>query len=116
MSAVISSNVDLRAGRRPRIIAIGVGAIVILGALFNAAVGALSLLNPSGFLAMVGGGDQDLTPGVTVFAGYAGARELAIAVALLVLVALRAGPALVGVLVIAGLANAIDVIGAILAE
>jgi hypothetical protein len=115
MSAVIVSNVDSRPNPRPRIIAIAVGAIVILGALFNAAVGALSLLSPTGFLGLVGERSQDLTPGVIVFAAYAGARELAIAAALLVLLALRARPALVGVLFFAALANAFDAAGALLA-
>ena len=113
MSAMILPNV--RPGPRARIIAVGVGAIVMLGALFNGVVGALSLLNPRGFLALVGEGNQALSPGAFVFAGYAGSRELAIAAALLVLLAARATPALVGVLMVAALANAIDVVGAVLA-
>jgi hypothetical protein len=79
-------------------------------------VGALSLLSPAGFLALVGEGRQDLSPGIVVFASYAGARELAIAVALLVLLAARAVPALVGVLVVAAVVNALDVGGAVLAD
>jgi hypothetical protein len=115
MSAVTVPNLDLRRKLCPRIIPIAVGTIVILGALFNAAVGALSLFSPTGFLALVGERSQDLTPGVMVFAGYAAARELAIAAALLVLLAVRATPALVGVLVFAALANVFDTAGALLA-
>ena len=54
-----------------------------------------------------------MTPSTLVFAEYAGARELAIAVALIGCVALRIAPALAGVLVVAATANALDAVEAL---
>ena len=90
-----------------------VAAVVILGVLFNAAVGLLSLLAPTGFLAAVGQASPSMTPATSVFAEYAGARELAIAVALIVCAASRIAPALAGVLVVAATANTLDAVEAL---
>ncbi len=81
--------------RRARVL---LGAVVIVGALFNAAVGLFSLLTPAAFLAAVGQTTPVVTPSTSVFAEYAGARELAIAVGLIVGAALRMAPALLVVL------------------
>jgi hypothetical protein len=116
MSTAILPSVDTQSSWRERIVSTLVGAVVILGAVFNGAVGALSLLSPTTFLAVIGQSTPELTPGVLAFAGYAGARELAIAVGLVVLLAVRATPALAGVLVVAALANAIDAAGAVTAQ
>ncbi len=116
LSTATVTNVDSGSNPRDRIVSTVVGAIVILGALFNGAVGALSLLSPASFLATVGHAAQEVTPGVLLFAAYASARELAIAAALLGLLVVRAAHPLIGVLLVAALANAIDAAGAVAAQ
>src|SRR5689334_2353029 len=66
-----------------------IAAVVILGALLTGLTGILSLVAPATFLTLTGHPGEPLTTGVMVFADYAGAREIAIAAALLVLLALR---------------------------
>lgn len=90
-------------------------AVVIVGALFNGVVGALSLLAPGAFLAAVGQAEEVVAPSALVFAEYAGAREVAIAAALIVCAAWRLWPALAGVLIVAAAANAVDAVGALAA-
>lgn len=92
------------------------GVIVLAGALVNATVGVLSLLAPSQFLAFVGQSSQELTPAASVFAAYAGARELGVAIALLVLLAMRRVPLLAGALTVAALANLVDAALAVAAQ
>jgi len=89
------------------------GGVVIVGALFNAVAGVLGLLAPGTFLAMVGQSTPVVIASTTVFAEYAGARELAIALTLMVCVALRIGPVMAGALLVAATANAIDAVAAL---
>jgi len=105
----IRSNSEAR-GRLVRALA---GAVVIVGVVVNAVVGILSLLAPTAFLAAIGEGGSVLTPSSLVFAGYSGARELGIGVALALCAALRIPPALAGALMVAAAANAVDAIDAV---
>jgi len=89
-----------------------VGAVVVLGALVTGLTGVLSLVAPTTFLALIGHRGEPLTAGVRVFADYAGARELAIAVALVVLLVLRSRRVLLGLMVVTAGANAVDAVGA----
>src|SRR5579885_2450185 len=56
----------------------------------NTVFGLLSLLAPASFLALVGERSAEVSADAQIFAAYAGARELAIAGALLVLLFMRA--------------------------
>ena len=89
------------------------GAVVIVGASFNAVVGVLSLFAPGTFLTAVGQSTPVVVASATVFAEYAGARELAVALILLVCAAMRIGPVLAGVLLVAAAANALDAASAL---
>ena len=93
-----------------------VDAIVLVGALINGGVGALSLFAPSLFLAAVGLAGQTVTPASAVFGDYAGARELALGVGLLGFRVSGRYGGLCGVLVVAGVANAIDAGGSVVAQ
>jgi len=92
-----------------------VGAVVVLGALVTGLTGVLSLVAPATFLALVGHRGEPLSAGARVFADYAGARELAIAVALVVLLVLRSRRVLPGLMVVTAGANAVDAGGAVAA-
>jgi len=92
-----------------------IGAVVVLGALVTGLTGVLSLVAPATFLALTGHRGEPVTAGVRVFAAYAGARELAIAVALVVLLALRSRRVLPGLMMVTAGANAVDVVGAVAA-
>src|SRR5262249_410078 len=81
-----------------RLVRAPVTAVVILGVLFNAVAGVVSLIAPGTFLAAVGQATAVLTPSASVFAEYAGARELAIAVSLTACAVWRIAPVLAGVL------------------
>ena len=87
--------------------------IVLVGALFNAAVGILSLIAPATFLMAVGQSTPVVAASTLVFGEYAADRELAIAVALIICAAVRLTPVLAGVLVVAATANALDALGAL---
>ena len=88
------------------------GAVVIVGALFNAVAGVFSLIAPGTFLTAVGQ-PTPVVASASVFAEYAGARELAVALILLVCAAMRIGPVLAGVLLVAAAANALDAASAL---
>jgi hypothetical protein len=113
MVAVVVPQVAATSERKSRLVRVVVAAIVLVGVLFNAAVGLLSLIVPSAFLGLVGETTFPVTPSAAVFAEYAGARELAIAVALAACAALRITPALAAVLGVAAIANVIDAIAAV---
>ena len=81
---------------------------VILAVVTSAAFGVLSLFSPSAFLAIVGVQSAQLNASAQVFAAYTGARELAIAVTLLVLLVTRASRGLAAVMLLAALANLFD--------
>lgn len=85
-----------------------VALVVIVGALVNAAVGVLSLISPADFLALVGHRGEQVTAGTEIYAAYTGARDLAIAVALLVLLAMRSTRVLPGLMLVVASANAVD--------
>jgi hypothetical protein len=112
MAAQVVPNVKVRKRTNERSLRLLLGAVVIVGMLFNAAAGLLSLLQPGAFLSAVGEATL-VSPAVSVFAEYAGARELAVAAALFVCGLTRATPALMGVLIVASAANALDTVGAI---
>jgi hypothetical protein len=93
-----------------------VGAVVVLGALVNVTAGALSLFAPTAFLALVGHRGEPLTAGAQLLAAYAGARELAVGVALVILLVLRSTRVLAGLLAVTALANALDGVGALASQ
>jgi hypothetical protein len=90
-----------------------VDAIVVLGALITGAVGVLSLVAPATFLAVIGHRGAHVTASTQIFASYTGARELAIAVALVILLALRSTRVLPGLMVVTAGANILDVADAL---
>lgn len=92
-----------------------VAAVIILGALITGLVGLLSLVAPTAFLAAIGHSGAHLTAGTQIFAAYTGARELAIAVALVVLLALHSTRVLPGLMVVTAGANLLDVVDALAA-
>jgi hypothetical protein len=116
VSTTFLHQVQVRRRSRDRRVDILVLVLVVVGALINGAVGALSLFAPAAFLNVVGQGAQDVTPATAVLAHYAGGRELALAAALVVFLGARAWPLLVGALIVAALANAIDAAGATAAQ
>ncbi|MGI8689243.1 MAG: hypothetical protein ACR2M3_11750 [Thermomicrobiales bacterium] len=63
--------------------------VVVLGALLNAMVGILSLFAPATLLASLGQSGEHLTAGTRLFAAYTGAREIPVAVLLVVLLVMR---------------------------
>jgi len=73
---------------------------VALAMVTSAVFGVLSFLSPSAFLAIVGVRTGQLTEGAHIFAAYTGARELAIACTLLVLVLTKASRGLAAVIVL----------------
>lgn len=83
-----------------------VTAIVILGALLTAAGGIIALAHPE---TLLGPGDH-MNQAAHVYAGYLVSRNLALAVVLLAVLALRARSALVGLMVYTALAQLIDAI------
>jgi hypothetical protein len=113
-TALPNTQVRSRSGKR----AIGFVTVVavVVGAALSGAAGLLSWLAPSVFLSAVGQVSVDVTPAASVFAAYAGAREVAIALTLIALLVLRAWPAFVGALIVAALANFADALGALAAQ
>ena len=91
-------------------------AAVVLAIVTNTVFGLLSLLVPASFLTLVGERSAEVSADAQIFAAYAGARELAIAVALLVLLFIRARRALAGVILLAALANGFDLGHALLTQ
>src|SRR5262245_10801174 len=90
--------------------------VVVLGAVANGVVGALSLVAPGTFLGAVGHPDEPLSAGVQVFAAYTGTRDLAVALLLLVLLAARSTRLLAGVVLLVALTNTLDVLDAIASQ
>ena len=82
----------------------------------SAAFGVLSFLSPSAFLSIVGVRTGQLTEGAQIFAAYTGARELAIACTLLVLVLTKASRGLAAVLLLTAVANGFDAVHALLSQ
>lgn len=82
--------------------------IVVLDALTTTIFGVLSLFAPNTFLSIVGVHGEQLTTGTQVFAAYTGARELAIAALLIILLIMRSTRALPALMLVTALANAVD--------
>jgi hypothetical protein len=87
--------------------------VVVVGALVNAAAGVLSLFAPERFLALVGHAGESLSPGAQMFAAYTGTRDLAVALMLIALLAVRSKQMLAGVMLLTALANALDGVDAV---
>ena len=90
--------------------------VVVLGAVVNGVVGALSLIAPRTFLGAVGQPDEPLSAGVQVFAAYTGTRDLAVALLLLVLLAARSTRLLAGVVLLVALTNTLDGLDALASQ
>jgi hypothetical protein len=102
-------------GSRPTRWWLAYGAVV-LAIITSAAFGVLSLVAPTAFLSMVGVRTAHMDVSAQVFAAYTGARELAIAGTLLVLLVMRATRGLAAVMLLAALANGFDVGHALLSQ
>jgi hypothetical protein len=89
---------------------------VVLAMVTSAAFGMLSFLAPSAFLSIVGARTGQLDAGAQIFAAYTGARELAIAVTLLVLLLTQASRGIAAVMLLIALANGFDAVHAILSQ
>jgi hypothetical protein len=85
-----------------------VDVVVVLGALLTGAAGLASIFAPQVFLTFVGVSSEPINAGTEVFARYTGTRDVALAVMLLTLVAVRSRRVLAGLLVATALANALD--------
>jgi hypothetical protein len=88
----------------------------VLTIVTNIVFGLLSLLAPASFLGLVGERGAQVSTDTQIFAAYAGARALAIAVALLVLLFMRAPRGLAGAMLLAALANGFDLGHALLTQ
>jgi hypothetical protein len=113
MATAFSNRLPVRSQAGKRAIGVIIGVAVVVGAALSGATGLLSLLAPSVFLSAVGQVGLEVTPAASVFAAYAGAREVAIALTLIALLVLRAWPAFVGALIVAALANVADALDAL---
>src|SRR5215468_162111 len=82
--------------------------VVVLGAVLMGAAGLASIFAPQVFLSAVGVGGVPINAGTEIFASYTGARDLALAVMLVILVAVRSRRVLAGLVVATALANALD--------
>ena len=82
--------------------------VVVLGALLMGAAGLTSIFAPQAFLIAVGVSGEPINAGTEVFARYTGTRDVALAVMLLILVAVRSRRVLAGLVVATALANALD--------
>jgi hypothetical protein len=89
---------------------------IILAVVTDAVFGVLSLFAPASFLSIVGVHSEQLSASAHVYAAYTGTRELAIAVTLIVLLAMRATRGLAAVMLLTALANALDVVNALAAQ
>ncbi len=82
--------------------------VVVLGALLMGAAGLTSIFAPQVFLIAVGVSGEPINAGTEIFARYTGARDVALAVMLLILLAVRSRRVLAGLVVATALANALD--------
>ena len=89
---------------------------IVLAIVTSAVFGVLSLVAPAAFLSIVGMQTAQVNASAQVFAAYTGARELAIALTLLVLLVLRAPRGLAAVMLLAALANGFDAGHALLSQ
>lgn len=87
--------------------------IVALGALLSATIGVLGLLAPGNLLALLGYPGEHLTGGTVQLAAYVGARELPIAVILLVLLVAKSNRVLPAMMLLFAASNALDAIDAL---
>lgn len=103
-----SGNLSARANGGSVSVARLVDIVVVLGALLTAAAGLASIFAPQVFLAAVGVSSEPINAGTEIFARYTGARDVALAVMLLILVAVRSRRVLAALVVATALANALD--------
>jgi hypothetical protein len=103
-----SARPSVQAGGGSVSIARLVDIVVVLGALLTGAAGLASICAPQVFLTFLGVSGEPINAGTEVFARYAGTRNVALAVMLLTLVAVRSKRVLAGLLVATALANALD--------
>jgi Domain of unknown function (DUF4267) len=89
---------------------------VVLAVVTSAAFGVLCLFAPATFLGIVGERTVQVNAGAQVLAAYTGARELAIAITLLVLLVTRASRGLAAVMLLTALANVFDFGHAVIAQ
>ena len=89
---------------------------VVLAIVTSAVFGVLSLVAPAAFLSIVGVRTAQVDASTQAFAAYTGARELGLALSLLVLLVLRAPRGLAAVMLVAALANVFDAGHALLAQ
>jgi len=82
--------------------------VVVLGALLMGAAGLASIFAPQAFLTAVGVSGVPVNAGTEIFARYTGTRDVALAVMLLILVAVRSRRVLAGLVVATALAKALD--------
>lgn len=87
--------------------------VVVLGALLSAAIGVLGFLAPNSLLALLGHPGEQVTAGTRQLAAYVGARELAIAVLLVILLFMRSTRVLSAVMALFAASNALDAIDAL---
>lgn len=90
--------------------------VVILGALLIGAAGLASIFAPQVVLTAVGVSGVPINAGTEIFARYTGARDVALAVMLLILVAARSRRVLAGLVVATALANALDCVFDLVAQ
>jgi len=82
--------------------------VVVLVAVLMGAAGLASIFAPQVLLIAVGVNGVPINAGTEIFARYTGARDVALAVMLLILVAVRSRRVLAGLMVATALANALD--------
>ena len=87
--------------------------VVVLGALVSAGIGVLALVAPGSLLAVLGHPAEHVTAATVQLAAYVGARELPIAVMLVVLVFARSTRVLPAMMLLFAASNAIDALDAV---
>src|SRR5215813_3280797 len=89
---------------------------VFLAMVTSAVFGVLSCLAPSAFLSIVGVRTGSVNAGAEIFAAYTGARELAIAFTLVVLLLAHASRGLAAVMLLTAVANGFDSVHALISQ
>jgi hypothetical protein len=87
--------------------------VVVFGALLSAVIGVLGLVAPGALLGILGHPGEHVSASSQQLAAYVGARELPIAVMLVVLLFVKSNRALLAVMTLFAAANALDAIDAL---
>ena len=87
--------------------------LVVFGALLSAVIGVLGLVAPAALLGILGHPGEHVNASTKQLAAYVGARELPMAIMLLVLLFVRSNRALPAVMALFASANALDAIDAL---